>query len=298
MIALSAHLISVRTAAMVVDPEALASILSLAYREVADTSVRTGGQILPIDRRGLTVIWGEAYTQPKNPTILLRSAWKLMEQIEDLRQIVAGEHGLQVTPRLGVAMTNVGPGGSSEGSRQVVEGPETVIDRAHLLQRACLFYGSTMLLDDMASKTAAGTMEIQEIDRFDSSGEALLKSSPARRATMLSVDDVDSYTQACQSIHELLGPRGEVPLDRMGAVSAMQGAFELCRQGEWSKAAAVLSLLSRGAHPNQVARIYLERCRERAGAMAAASPPPVKMELKVTGPPEAPPDATHGKLAS
>jgi len=195
-------------------------------------------------------------------------------------------------------MTNVSPGGGSEGNRQVIEGPETVIDRAHLLQRACLFYGSQMLLDDMASKTATATMEIQEIDRFDKTGEALLASAPALRATMLSVNDVDSYTEACQTIHELLGPRGEIPLDRMGAVTAMQGAIELCRQGEWTKAAAVLSLLSKDAYPNQLARIYLERCRERAGAKADEAPPAVKVQLKVTGPPDAPSDATLDDLAS
>ncbi len=298
MIALSAHLISIRAATMALGPERLAAALARAYREVAEMAVATASRILPADPKGLTLIWGEGYDVPADADQTLASVWALRARLEGLREQFLADHGLALHPRFGVAMTNMNAvnrtppeaGSGTSGPGHVIEGPESVIDRAHLLQQACQFYGASVLLDDTSARIGAAGMQIREVDRLGEDGEALLLSHEALSATMLDFRDVQAYQNECSAVHELLGPRGEVPVDRMGAVMAMQGALELYRQGEWKKAAAVLALLASDLNSNPLASIYLDRCKARENPLAAPGfvAPSLDLRVRPTGDGQAP----------
>ncbi len=301
MIALSAHLISIRAALMAVGSERLAALLSRAYREVAEIAVATEGQILPLDARGLSIIWGESDglpqdALPQDAIGKVESVWDLLGRLEALRESFLREEGLPMSPRFGIAMTN---GGSRErGRSRVEEGPESVIDRAHLLQRAGLFYQSPVLLDDASARVGSSHMQIREIDRLTGDGDALLLSPEARKVTMLSLEEVHAYQGACEAVHELMGPRGRVSPDRMGAAMAMQGALELYRQGEWNKAAAVLTLLASDTRPNPLARIYLKRCHAKAGGTPARDFLSPKLQMRIQSGDGRPPLSAPGDPAA
>ena len=279
MIALSAHLISIRAALMAVGSDRLAVLLSRAYREVAEIAVATEGQILPLDARGLSIIWGESDGLPQDAIGKVEAVWDLLGRMEVLRERFLREEGLPMSPRFGIAMTN--ESSRERGRSRVEEGPESVIDRAHLLQRAGLFYQSPVLLDDTSARVGSVHMQIREIDRLTGDGDALLFSPEARKVTMLSLEEVHAYQGACEAVHELMGPRGRVSPDRMGAAMAMQGALELYRQGEWNKAAAVLTLLASDASPNPLAHIYLERCRAKTGGTPARDFLSPKLQMRI-----------------
>lgn len=296
MIALSAHLISIRAASMAVGSERLARLLSRAYREVAEVAVASDGQILPVDARGLSIIWGEDDRLPENAIAKVEAVWDLLGRIEALRGRFLHEDGLLLAPRFGIAMTN--EGSRWPGRSRVGEGPESVIDRAHLLQRAGLFYQAPVLLDDTSARIGAAQMQVREIDRLTEDGEALLFSPEARRATMLPLEDLRAYQRACEAVHELMGPRGQVSAGRMGAATAMQGALELYRQGEWSKAAAVLALLASDARPNPLAQIYLDRCRAKAGGPPARDVLTPKLQMRIQPGGGRPPLATPNDPAA
>ncbi len=241
----SLHLIGVRPLLSRLEPGHLVALIGRLYRAVSHAAARHGA--FPRSGRGsdLVLVWNSARGPEGDGPVACRVIWDLVGGLRGLESEVRHQYGVALSPRAGIASQDTLPGPEPV--------PPEVEMRAHLLQRATPTYGTRVLVDGTTAATATRVMELREVDALSSPGDA--SPTPPRRES---------------TIHRILGPRGEVPAEQLGAAVALGGALELYRLGEWSKAAAVLELLSRGPTPDPLARLYLERCRRRQSGSGEA----------------------------
>lgn len=262
MTALSIHLMGLRVAAAAIGSEVLVSVLSKANRSVAEAAVANGGRILCVEERDPLVVWAGSGGAAGDASAACRTACDLMRNIRRLQHLLVRKHGVRLCPRAGIATEGARSG--ERRNRLMGESPaeRQVIARARLLQRANLFYGTSILLDGVTADSAVSQMELREIDRLTPGREGLLRGPEAARVTGISDEELSAFEGPSAVIHELLGPTGEVTPERLGSTVAFRGALELFRQREWRKASAILELLSAFPNPDPLVRIYLSRCRQ------------------------------------
>jgi hypothetical protein len=261
MTVISLHVLGLRAAALSLGSEELVGVLAQVYRHVVEAAANRGATLSPADGQQLHLVWRGEIGVPAQQASW--TGWELMRHVASLQESVAREHGIQLTPRMGIAtgLKPVAAGGENPAIAPVTE--EQLLHRADLLQRANLFYGTAILLDEETVVAGDHNLELLEIDRITADGEGFLRSREAEQmmgappGTLAAFDGVD------MGIFQMLGPKGEVAPARLGAAAAFRGAVELFRQREWPKAYAVLQLLARIPNPEPLVQIYLSACRKQ-----------------------------------
>lgn len=259
MTLLSVHLMGLRAAAATVGSEVLVGMFQRIYRQVVDMAMTYGGKVRPAEGQDLLVIWEES--DDSAPRTACRASWDLLRRMGRLQVALVRECGIRLSPRAGLA---TGPTGSPDDAPD----PNTAA-RAQILQRASCLLGTSILLDGVTAAGAAEGMELREIDQISSADPGILAGPEAGERTGIDRMDLAVFEGLAGSIHELLGPKGEVPPGRLGAAMAFRGGLELFRQGEFQKAAAVLNLLASAPRPDPIARLYLARCRAHEAQLAS-----------------------------
>lgn len=251
MTLLSIHLMGLRAAAATVGSEVLVGMFQGIYRQVVEMARTYGGKVRPEEGQDLLVLWEQ--TDGSAPRTACRASWDLLRRMGRLQVSLVREHGVRLSPRAGLATD------ADDAGDGVPQGP--TIARAQILQRASCLLGTSILLDGLTAAGATAGMELREIDQISATDPGILAAPEAQERTGISGLDLAVFEGVAGSIHELLGPKGEVPPGRLGAALAFRGGLELYRQGELQKAAAVLKLLAHAPRPDPIARLYLARCR-------------------------------------
>lgn len=260
MTLLSIHLMGLRAAAATVGSEVLVGMFQCIYGQVVEMAQTYGGQVRPEEGQDLLVLW-EQKTDGSAPRTACRASWDLLRRMGRLQVSLVREHGVRLNPRAGLA-TDAAE--SADGEPQ----PDT-LSRAQILQRASSLLGTSILLDGLTAAGANEGMELREIDQISATDPGILAASETRERTGIYPLDLAAFEGMAGSIHELLGPKGEVPPGRLGAALAFRGGLELYRQGELQKAAAVLKLLAHAPRPDPIARLYLARCQAEEAPLAS-----------------------------
>jgi len=224
-------------------PEALVRWLNVYLSAMTEIILEEGGTLDKYEGDAIIAFWNAPLDQPDHALRGCRAALRCQRELARLNPELEKVGGKPIRIRIGL---NSGPavvGNMGSSRRFDYTAMGDTVNLASRLEGAAKFYGVSILIGEYTYRAAAEYLVVRPVDVVRVVG----KRQPVE-------------------IYELLGFRDDFPVEKQQELDVFAEAWQAYRQRDWSRAISLLASLE----PDNLTKVYLERCRE-----FAITPPPL-----------------------
>ncbi len=245
MALLSMKAISLSRAAACLGSENLSRVLGEMLHETSDAVAKSRGRFLESDSDDVLVAWSEG-SERSQIRAAASAAFAIVAALEALSRKIEARHPIRLLPRLGLIS------GDDEGA----------IRQARFLRKCNLIFGTKVLTDSASATHLGGRFLLRTVEPAGEADSSPLLSPTSLRALEMEPSDVTQAMESAEEIVEVLALQ-DTDTPEEGRLIAYNGAVEMYRRKEFSRAMTVFELLTAGGGNDRPTDLFLERCKRK-----------------------------------